>query len=81
MPAPAAATAQALRGIPGKKIVLTGALQPAAFYQTDAIFNVGCAIGAVQSKPAGVYICMNGQVFEADNVIKNLAKNRFETLR
>ena len=74
------ATAQALRGIAGKKIVLTGALQPAAFYQTDAIFNVGCALGAVQSKPPGVYICMNGQVFEADNVIKNLEKNRFETL-
>jgi len=71
-------TAQALSGITGKCIVLTGALQPAAFYQTDAIFNVGCAIGAAQCKPPGVYIAMNGQIFEADKVVKNLAKNRFE---
>lgn len=73
------ATAMALTGIKDKRIVLTGALQPAAFYQSDAIFNVGCAIGAVQSKPTGVYIAMNGEVFEADRVVKNLAKNRFES--
>jgi L-asparaginase len=72
------ATAAALHGIPGKQIVLTGALQPAAFYQSDAIFNIGCAIGAVQSKPPGVYIAMNGQVFDADKVVKNVAANRFE---
>lgn len=72
-------TGQTLKGIPGKRIVLTGALQPAAFYQSDAIFNVGCAIGAVQSKPPGVYIAMNGQVFDVDKVIKNVAANRFET--
>jgi L-asparaginase len=74
------ATAAALQGIPDKKIVLTGALQPAAFYQSDAIFNVGCAIGAVQSQPPGVYIAMNGQVFAGDNVVKNLQANRFEAL-
>ena len=73
------ATAGALRGIPGKCIVLTGALQPAAFAQTDAIFNVGCAVGAVQSKPDGVYIAMNGQVFDAERVVKNVAANRFES--
>lgn len=72
------ATAMALTGIPGKRIVLTGALQPAAFARSDAIFNIGCAIGAVQSKPPGVYIAMNGQVFDADKVVKNLEKNRFE---
>jgi L-asparaginase len=72
------ATAAALKGIAGKKIILTGALQPAAFHLSDAIFNVGCAIGAAQSKPPGVYIAMNGQVFDADKVVKNLAANRFE---
>jgi len=71
-------TAVALKGIAGKRIVLTGALQPAAFHQSDAIFNVGCAIGAAQSKPPGVYIAMNGQVFDADKVVKNVAENRFE---
>ena len=72
------ATAATLKGIADKKIVLTGALQPAAFHLSDAIFNVGCAIGAAQSKPPGVYIAMNGQVFDADKVVKNLAANRFE---
>jgi L-asparaginase len=73
-------TAGALRDIPGKRIVLTGALQPAAFAQSDAIFNIGCAIGAVQSKPPGVYIAMNGEVFDAGQVRKNVAANRFERL-
>lgn len=74
------ATARALQDIPGKCIVLTGALQPAAFAQSDAIFNIGCAIGALQSKPPGVYIAMNGEVFDADNVVKNVAANRFEAV-
>lgn len=74
------ATARALQGIPGKCIVLTGALQPAAFADSDAIFNIGCAIGAVQSRPPGVYIAMNGRVFDGQKVIKNVAANRFEAV-
>jgi len=74
------ATGLALRGIPDKRIVLTGALQPAAFAQTDATFNIGCAIGAVQSKPPGVYIAMNGEIFDIDRVVKNVAANRFERI-
>lgn len=74
------ASAAALQGIKSKRIVLTGALQPAAFTGSDAIFNVGCAIGAVQSKPPGVYIAMNGEVFDADRVRKNVPENRFEHL-
>ncbi len=74
-----AATARALQDIAGKTIVLTGSMQPAAFRETDAIFNIGCAIGAVQSKPEGVYIAINGQVFDGDKVEKNVAANRFES--
>lgn len=69
------------RGATGKHIVLTGALQPAAFAGSDAIFNIGCAIGALQCVRPGIYIAMNGRVFHIDNVTKNLEKNRFETLR
>src|SRR5437763_16979250 len=47
-------TARALVGIPGKTIVLTGSMQPARFRVTDAVFNIGTAIGAVQSLPPGV---------------------------
>jgi L-asparaginase len=42
-------TARALQGIAGKVIVLTGALNPALFKGSDAVFNIGCAVGAVQS--------------------------------
>lgn len=71
-------TAEFLMGIPGKTIVLTGALSPSRFRQTDAIFNIGTALGAVQSKPEGVYVCMHGSVFDAGTVHKNPEKRRFE---
>ena len=70
-------TARVLRQITGKTIVLTGALSPARFANTDAAFNVGMAFGAVQTLPAGVYIAMNGQVFDAEKVRKDRATNRF----
>lgn len=73
-------TALALQGIAGKAIVLTGALQPARFADSDAEFNLGLALGAVQALPAGVYIAANGQVFPADAVRKNIALNRFESI-
>ncbi|WP_243360297.1 asparaginase domain-containing protein [Fundidesulfovibrio terrae] len=73
-------TAKALMGLPGKTIVFTGALSPARFKGSDAGFNVGCAVGAVQSLASGVYICMNGVVFEAGKVRKNRDAGRFETV-
>lgn len=73
-------TAKALTTIPGKTIVLTGSLRPARFKESDAEFNIGAAISAVQTMPKGVYITMNGLVFRPDNVRKNLDRNRFETL-
>jgi len=73
-------TAEALAGLPGKTIVLTGALSPARFRTTDAIFNVGMAVAAVQAASPGVYIAMSGQVFAAGEVRKNREENRFEAL-
>lgn len=70
-------TAAALSGISGKTIVLTGSLAPARFAESDAVFNVGMAFGAVQSLPAGVYVVMNGQVFPADRVRKDRNQNAF----
>jgi len=72
-------TAGALEGIEGKTIVLTGALTPARFRTTDAVFNVGMAVAAAQTAAPGVYIAMSGQVFPAGTVRKNRAENRFET--
>ena len=73
-------TGRALLGIPEKTIVLTGSMQPARFLGTDAFFNIGAAIGAVQSLPAGVYIVMNGRVFDPRRTRKNAAEHRFEEL-
>ncbi len=73
-------TARSLAGVPGKTIVLTGALAPALFKTTDALFNIGCGLAAVQTLPAGVYIAMNGTVFPHDRVRKNLRNNKFEEL-
>lgn len=71
-------TAQALLGIPGKTIVITGALYPARFRDSDAVFNVGCAVGAVQTLDEGTWIVMNGKVWRPGEVRKNREENRFE---
>jgi L-asparaginase len=70
-------SARALAAVAGKTIVMTGALSPARFSDSDATFNLGMAFGAVQSLPAGVYIVMNGQVFRGDSVRKDRAQARF----
>ncbi len=71
-------TARNLAGIPGKTIVLTGAMQPARFRATDALYNLASALTAVQLLPPGVWIAMNGRLFEPGRVHKNVALNRFE---
>lgn len=71
-------TARALGDLADRTIVLTGALNPARFRGSDAEFNIGTAVGAVQSLPPGVYIAMNGRVWDPSRVRKNVAANRFE---
>ena len=70
-------TARVLAGIPGKTIVLTGALSPARFAETDAPFNLGMAFAAAQVAPPGVWIAMSGQVFDGLRVVKDRAAGRF----
>ncbi len=71
-------TADALTDLDGRTIVLTGALSPARFRSTDAVFNVGMAVAAVQVATPGVYLAMNGKIFRAGEVRKNRDENRFE---
>ena len=73
-------TAKVLQDIPGKTIVLTGALSPARFRGSDAEFNIGCAIGAVQALPEGVYLTMNGRIWDPLKVRKNVDATRFEAI-
>ncbi|MEE8495191.1 MAG: asparaginase domain-containing protein [Xanthomonadales bacterium] len=74
-------TATVLQNVMGKTIVLTGALNPARFRDSDAVFNIGCAVGAAQALPPGVYITMNGKVWDPAHVRKNRRENRFEYIK
>jgi L-asparaginase len=73
-------TANVLASLVDKTIVLTGALNPARFRGSDAEFNIGTAVGAVQCLPPGVYIAMNGRIWNPSKVRKNVEANRFEAL-
>lgn len=74
-------TAQFLSAqVEGKTVVLTGAMIPYVFEKSDSLFNLGTAFAAVQCLPAGVYITMNGRVFNANDVIKNREEGIFETV-
>ncbi len=63
---------------PGKTVVFVGSLTPARFKASDAEFNVGFAVAAVQTLPPGVYVAMNGRVFDPHHVRKSRERNRFE---
>lgn len=72
-----AQTAEALRDLQGKTVVITGSARPERFENTDAHFNVGVAMGAVAVLPPGVYIAMNGVVSRWDSVRKDPKTGQF----
>jgi L-asparaginase len=71
-------TAERLLAVPDKTIVLTGAMQPATQRDSDAVFNIGFAIGVLRTAAPGVYVAINGQIFLPGLARKNRARNRFE---
>ncbi|HMH22217.1 MAG TPA: asparaginase domain-containing protein [Puia sp.] len=64
--------------VPGKTIVLTGAMIPYKFGSSDGFFNLGSALAFAQILPPGVYVAMNGRYFNWDNVRKNKRTGQFE---
>lgn len=70
-------TAKALKNISGKTIIITGSHLPATFKETDADFQLGFAIAAMQLAPEGCYIAMNGQLIAAENCERNLDTGQF----
>jgi L-asparaginase len=64
-----------------KTVVLTGAMIPYKFGSSDGLFNLGSALAFVQTLPHGVYIAMNGKIFNWDNVRKNKQTGQFEELQ
>ena len=63
-----------------KTIVLTGSMIPYSISNSDALFNLGFAISAVQTLAHGVYVCMNGRIFDANKVQKNREIGIFEAI-
>lgn len=63
-----------------KTIVLTGAMVPYKFGSSDGLFNLGSALAYVQSLPHGVYVAMNGKIFDGKNVKKNKETGEFEEI-
>jgi len=71
-------TARLLLQVPDKRIVLTGAMQPASFRNSDAVFNVGMAIGAVQAlQTDGVWLAMSGRLFDPRRARKDRQRGVF----
>ncbi|MCK5667027.1 MAG: asparaginase, partial [Thiotrichaceae bacterium] len=68
------------KGVQDKTIVMTGAMVPYSIKNSDSLFNLGCAVAAVQLLPAGIYISMNGKVFDWDKVSKNKQLGEFKPL-
>lgn len=65
--------------IPGKTIVLTGAMIPFKFGSSDGLFNLGSALAFAQALPVGVYVAMNGRIFAGERVHKNKATGEFSS--
>lgn len=70
-------TAKKLSGIKGKTIILTGAMRPERFSNSDAAFNIGVAVGAINAIKKGVYVAMSGRIYPYNKVKRNLKTGRF----
>ncbi len=67
--------------ITDKTVILVGAMIPYTFGSSDGLFNLGAAVAFAQTLPHGVYVAMNGRIFDWDNVRKNKDVGEFEELR
>lgn len=70
-------TAKKLSDIKNKAIILTGSMRPERFADSDASFNVGTAIGAINIISKGVYIAMNGRVYPWNKVKRDERTGQF----
>lgn len=50
-----------------KTVILTGSLRPIdGFTLTDGLFNLGASVMAAQHGPAGVFVCIEGTLFQPE---------------
>ena len=62
-----------------KTILLTGAMIPYTFGSSDGMFNLGSALSFVQVLSPGVFVAMNGYLFEANEVYKDKQQGIFRS--
>ena len=53
-----------------KTVILTGSLIPLSIVNSDGGFNIGVSMAKLQHLGNGVFVCMNGEIFDADRVTK-----------
>ena len=63
--------------IKNKVIVLTGAMRPEQFSNSDASVNVGGAIAAIQILNEGVYLFMTGILKSYDKIKRDISTGKF----
>lgn len=74
-------TAKVLSAIPNKTIILTAAMLPEKFKDSDAAFNIGMAVAGVQSLKTGVYIAIHGYLANWDSFQRNMESGKYELLK
>jgi L-asparaginase len=63
------------------RVVLTGSLSPmSSFALSDGTFNLGFAFAAAHALPPDVYVCMNGRIFSANEVVKISEEGVFKSI-
>ena len=63
--------------ISDKVVVITGAMRPERFSDSDADINLGTAIGAVQMLKTGIYISMHGLVRPFAEMNRDMETGKF----
>ena len=64
-----------------KVVIFTGSMIPLeGFSPTDGGFNLGFAVAELFHQKAGVYLAMNGKIFDPDEVVKQLNEGRFDSI-
>lgn len=65
----------------GQTIILTASMIPIkGFSPSDGPFNLGFTLAQVEILPPGVYVAINGKVFQPDEIIKLISEGRFTSI-
>lgn len=70
-------TAKKLSDLKNKTIIITGSMRPEMFSNSDASFNIGTAVGALNVLDKGVYLSMHGRVYSWNKVKRNMDTGQF----